>query len=63
MLLRGVLPYKGTENLNGDLKKPERLLNGPAKLVKSIGIPFDMYGKDLLSPECELKIYDAGLVP
>mmetsp|Transcript_13650 Transcript_13650/g.25741 ORF Transcript_13650/g.25741 Transcript_13650/m.25741 type:complete len:216 (-) Transcript_13650:1726-2373(-) len=63
VLLRGVLPYRGDELLVGKGKKKEKWLDGPAKLMNSMQIPFDYYGMYLLDEGCPLKIYDAGLNP
>jgi len=60
VLLRGVLPLRGTEHLLGKAKNVAKLLDGPAKLVKSMKIPMDYYGMSLLDEECPLKIYDEG---
>jgi 3-methyladenine DNA glycosylase len=38
-------------------------LDGPAKLVKNIKVPFDYYGKNVLDKDCPLKIYDEGFEP
>jgi 3-methyladenine DNA glycosylase Mpg len=31
--------------------------------MKSIGIPFDLYGRCLMDEDCPLKIYDKGFTP
>lgn len=61
VLLRGVLPLRGTELLltQGKTNKA-KLLDGPAKLVKNMRIPMDYYGKDMFEEGCPLKIYDEG---
>ena len=63
VLLRGVLPLRGTEFLLTKVKNPKTILNGPAKLVKNMRIPMEYYGEDLLDPDFPLKIYDEGYQP
>jgi DNA-3-methyladenine glycosylase len=63
VLLRGVLPYSGDELLVAKTKRKERSLDGPAKLMNAMQIPFEYYGMNLLDDACPLKIYDGGLSP
>lgn len=64
VLLRGVLPLRGTELLLTPGKSNKaKLLDGPAKLVKNMRIPMDYYGKDMLDADCLVKIYDEGYEP
>ena len=64
VLLRGVLPLRGTELLLTQGKSNKaKLLDGPAKLVKNMRIPMDYYGRDMLEQECPLKIMDEGYEP
>lgn len=63
VLLRGVLPYRGDELLVGKAKKKEKLLDGPAKLMNAMQIPYDYYGMNLLDESCPVKIYDGGMSP
>ena len=62
VLIRAALPHKGSELLP-PIKNKKKLLDGPAKLVKNIKVPFDYYGKNVLDKDCPLKIYDEGFEP
>ena len=64
VLLRGVLPLRGTDLLlTQGVKDKAKELNGTAKLVKNMHIPMDYYGKSMLSEDCPLKIVDEGYEP
>ena len=62
VLIRAAHPLKGQELL-GPIKNKKKLMDGPAKLVKSLKIPFDYYGKNVLDQSCPVKLYDEGWEP
>ncbi|CAG9310327.1 unnamed protein product [Blepharisma stoltei] len=65
VLIRGCLPLRGDGLLLGGegVKNKKKMLNGPAKLVKSMRIPMAYYGKSVLDNDCPIKIYDEGYRP
>lgn len=63
VLLRGVLPLESTDLLVGTAKKKAKLLDGPAKLMKSMSIPFEYYGMKINDETCPIKIYDSSYDP
>lgn len=65
VLIRGALPLRGNDLLLGGegIKNKTKLINGPAKLVKSMRIPMSYYGKSVLDLASPVKIYDEGYRP
>jgi DNA-3-methyladenine glycosylase len=63
VLLRGVLPLESSELLVGTAKNICKLLDGPAKLMKSLSIPFEYYGMKINDESCPIKIYESHYEP
>ena len=61
-LIRAAHPLRGQELLPS-IKNKKKLMEGPAKMVKNLKIPFDYYGKSVLDESCPIKIYDEGYQP
>jgi DNA-3-methyladenine glycosylase len=38
-------------------------MDGPAKMVKSLKIPFEYYGRSVLDADCPVKLWDEGWTP
>lgn len=62
VLIRAAHPLKGQELLPS-IKNKKKLMDGPAKMVKQLKIPFDYYGQSVLDSNCPLRIYDEGYKP
>ena len=62
VLIRAGHPHLGQELLT-PIKNKKKLMDGPAKLVKNLKIPFEYYGKSVLDPECPVKLYDEHWEP
>jgi DNA-3-methyladenine glycosylase len=62
VLIRAGHPLKGTELL-ANVKNKKKLMDGPAKLVKSLRIPFEYYGMSVLDENCPVKVLDEGWKP
>lgn len=62
VLIRAAHPLLGQELL-GPMKNKKKLMDGPAKMVKNMKIPFEYYGKSVLDPACPLKLYDEDWEP
>jgi DNA-3-methyladenine glycosylase len=63
VLLRGVLPLESSELLLGTAKNVCKLLDGPAKLMKNLSIPFEYYGMKINDESCPIKIYESDYEP
>jgi DNA-3-methyladenine glycosylase len=61
-LIRAAHPLLG-QDLLPPMKNKKKLMDGPAKMVKNLKVPFEYYGKNVLDEECPLKIYDEGYTP
>lgn len=61
-LIRAAHPLRGQELLPA-IKNKKKLMEGPAKMVKNLKIPFDYYGKSVLDESCPIKLYDEGYQP
>ncbi|OMJ67231.1 hypothetical protein SteCoe_35662 [Stentor coeruleus] len=62
VLIRASQPLRG-DHLLQDIKNKKKLMDGPAKMVKNLKIPFSYYGKSVLDDNCPLKLYDEGYEP
>lgn len=62
VLIRAAHPLKGQELLP-TVKNKKKLMDGPAKMVKQLRVPFEYYGQSVLDSNCSLRIYDEGYKP